>query len=132
LTRAIRVRGATLADAFAEAALAVLAGAVPPGSIQERDVREVRAHGGTVQDLLANWINECLYVHEVEAFAWRRVDLAVFEVEPRPGAEPMRIHSFLHGEELPPDGDRPAVAALSPALVAINRVGDGWEIAIEN
>ena len=35
---------------------------------------------------------------------WRRIDFAVFDAEPRAGAEPMRLHSFLHGESLEPGG----------------------------
>jgi SHS2 domain-containing protein len=130
VTGPIRVRGATLAEAFAEAALAALARTIPLGPVEERDVREVRAHGRTVADLLANWIDECLYVHEVESFAWRRVEFAVFEVDPGPGAEPMRLHSFLHGEEISLDSDRPAASSTSAASIAINPVDGGWEIAL--
>ena len=93
--------------AFAQAALAIGAGAFDPEAIEEREVREVRAHGSTPEALFAHWINECLYVHEVEGFAWRRIDFAVFDAESRAGAEPMRLHSFLHGSRSSPVGRRP-------------------------
>ena len=104
MTSAIRVRAATMPLAFAQAALAIGAEAFDPDAIEEREVREVRAHGPTPEALFAHWINECLYVHEVEGFAWRRIDFAVFDAESRAGAEPMRLHSFLHGESLEPGG----------------------------
>jgi SHS2 domain-containing protein len=126
----IRVHGATLAAAFAQAAIAALPVSATRHGIEEREVREVRAHGDTVEGLLANWINECLYVHEVEAFAWRRVEFAVFEVEPRAGAEPLRVHSFLHGEQIEPGGDPPAVGSVSTRSVAVRPLDGGWEIAL--
>ena len=133
MTSGIRVRGATLASAFAEAALAAVARSIDPGSIEEREVREVRAHGDSVERLLVNWINECLYVHEVEAFAWRRVDFAVFDTQGT-GAEPMRLHSFLHGEELDPGRHRPRAAGPvgPPRTVSIRPVEDGYEISLES
>jgi len=128
----IRVRGATLAAAFAEAALAALARSIDPRSLEEREVREVRAHGDSVEALLANWINECLYVHEVEAFAWRRVEFAVFDVEPRAGAERMRVHSFLHGECMAVDRSRPgADSDVDAASVSVRILNDGFEIALD-
>jgi SHS2 domain-containing protein len=130
LTPPIRVRGATLPAAFAEMARAALPPSIAPDTLEERDVREVRAHGATVEDLLANWINECLYVHEVEAFAWRRVEFAVFDVERRSGAEPMRVHSFLHGEEIALSDDRSALASLSATSVGVRPLDGGWEIEV--
>ncbi len=131
MTTRIQARGATLREAFAETALAVLGQAWSPGSIEEREVREVRAHGETLETLLANWINECLYVHEVEAFACRRIDFAVFDVEPRPGGEPMRLHSYLHGDEIDASGPRPrALAELSASSVRLRAVDGGYEVAV--
>jgi len=118
--------------AFAQAALAIGAGAYDPEAIEEREVREVRAHGSTPEALFAHWINECLYVHEVEGFAWRRIDFAVFDAESRAGAEPMRLHSFLHGESLGPGGPAPrgAIASISPGAVSLRTLGDELELSI--
>ena len=133
MTSRIRVRGPTLAAAFAEAALAALARSIDPRSVEEREVREVRAHGDSVEALLVNWINECLYVHEVEAFAWRRVEFAVFDVEPRAGAEPMRVHSFLHGESVFLEGN-PVGAAIDvdAASISLRTEEGGYEIALDS
>src|SRR4029450_5803254 len=72
-------RGPTAAEAFVQTALGVFALIVEPGSVEVRDRREVRAHAETIESLLVSWINECLYVHEVEGFVARAVDLEVFE-----------------------------------------------------
>lgn len=97
----ITAEGATLQEVFAEAALAVFAAAVDPASVGEGEVREVRAHGDSLKALLLHWIGECLYVHEVEGFACRRLDFAVFDTG-RAGGEPLRLHAFLRGETMDP------------------------------
>ena len=132
MTSPISVRAATLPAAFAQAALAIGAGAYDPAAIVEREVREVRAHGSTAEALFVHWINECLYVHEVEGFAWRRIDFAVFDAESRAGAEPMRLHSFLHGESLEPGGPPPRgpMASISAAAVSLRALGDEFELSI--
>lgn len=124
--------GATLEEVFVRAALGVLALAVDPESVQARDVREVRAHGRTPEALLAHWIGECLYVHEVEGFVCRRLELAVFDPEPRPGGEPLRLHSFVHGEEIDPTRHRlkTAIKAAPPGGVSIRPIGAGYEAKI--
>ena len=94
----VRGWGSTRADAFAEAALGVFALIVDPGEVEERERREVRAQGDSPEWLLANWINECLYVHEIEGFVVRRV-----EVDSCAAAV---VHGVLHGEEIDHDRHR--------------------------
>ena len=94
--------GPTLPDAFSRIALALFAAAVDPASVDETEVREVRAHGPDQPALLRGWLDECLYVHEVEGFACRSIEFAVFDAAPSAGGEPLRLHAFLHGEPIDP------------------------------
>ena len=64
--------GPTRAEAFARAALGVLALAITPEGVEARESREVRAQGDSPETLLVSFINECLYVHEIEGFAVAR------------------------------------------------------------
>ena len=48
---------------------------VRPEEVGERERREVRAQGDSPERLLVNWINECLYVHEIEGFVVHRVEV---------------------------------------------------------
>ena len=114
----IRVRAATMPLAFAAAARATTA--CDPDAVEEREVREVRAHGATPEALFAQSINECLYVHEVEGFAWRRIEFAFFDAEPRAGAESMRLHPFLHGDSL--EKGQPAGPWCAPVDLGQSRV----------
>src|SRR5262245_37905577 len=57
-------QGASLQEAFAQAALGVFA-LTGQRADSDHEMREVRAHGQSPGDLLLNWIAECLYVHEL-------------------------------------------------------------------
>jgi SHS2 domain-containing protein len=64
----VRAWASTRAGAFAQAALGVLALIVEPSSVDRRESRAVRAQAETPETLLAAWVDECLYVHEIEGF----------------------------------------------------------------
>jgi len=98
----LAVEAPTLPDAFARIAVSLFAAAVDPASVDEAEVREVRAHGAGVPALLRRWLEECLYVHEVEGFACRSIEFAVFDAAPTAGGEPLRLHAFLRGEPVEP------------------------------
>jgi len=90
--------GPTRAEAFAQAALGVFALIVKPEEVDERERREVRAQADSPERLLASWINECLYVHEIEGFVVRRVEVDTCTTT--------LVHGLLHGEELDPGRHR--------------------------
>ncbi|PYN43453.1 MAG: archease [Candidatus Rokuibacteriota bacterium] len=88
----VRAWGSTRADAFAQAALGVFALIVKPDEVAERERREVRAQADSPERLLVNWINECLYVHEIEGFVVHRVEVGACTAT--------LVHATLHGEEM--------------------------------
>jgi SHS2 domain-containing protein len=104
---AVEGRGSDPGEALAQVALAVFALLAAPASVAERDRRELRAHGDSPAALVVAWIGECLYLHEVEGFLARRVEVLAFEDRPGSGGEPLRLHALLHGEEIDPDRHPP-------------------------
>ena len=116
----LRAAGATLPETFARIALDLFAAAVDPPTVRETDVREVRAHGGGVPALLQAWLQECLYVHEVEGFACRAIEFVVFDAAPGAGGETVRLHAILKGEEIDPERHhvRPIRNVLASGLTA--------------
>jgi SHS2 domain-containing protein len=88
----VRAWGPTRAEAFASTALGVLALVIAPEGVEERETREVRAQGEGPETLLVSFINECLYVHEIEGFAVRRVDVDTLTER--------LVHGVLHGEPI--------------------------------
>lgn len=126
-------RGGDLPAAFAQAALGMFAVMVSPDSVEEREIREVRAHAGSLEPLLVSWLNECLYVHEVEGFVAGRIDFVVFDAVPGAGGEPLRLHARLHGEEIDParhrrQGAEPQVKGALPGHVQVSSVAGGFEV----
>ncbi len=123
-------RGATLREAFIEAVLGLFSHVGDPAAVDSREVREVRAHGDSPEALLAHWIAECCYVHEMEGFVFGAIDVALFDVEPKVGGEPMRLYAFLHGEELDRARQQAAraIKPLAPADISIRRDAGGYEI----
>ena len=90
-------RGADRRRAFVQTALGVFALIVEPGEVEEREQREVRAHGDSLEGLLVAWLNECLYVHDVEGFVARRIEFEVFDDTARAGGERLRLHPSFTG-----------------------------------
>lgn len=88
----VRAWGATVAEAFAQAALGTLALTITPDDVQAREHREVRAQGDSPENLLVSWVNECLYVHEIEGFVVHRVEVGACTAT--------LVHATLHGEEI--------------------------------
>jgi SHS2 domain-containing protein len=126
-------RGATLPEAFAQVALGVFALLADPASVEERDAREVRAHGTVAETLLVNWLNECLYVLDVEGFVPRRVEFTIFALDAAAaGGEPLRLYCRLHGEDRDPTRhiSRETVRGIRPESAAVLAVGDEAEARV--
>ena len=90
----IHAWGGSRAEAFARAAEGMFALVVSPDAVAARETREARAQGDTREALLVNWLNECLYVHEIEGFAVARVEVDTCRDD--------LVHGLLHGEPLDP------------------------------
>ncbi len=73
----VRGWGPSRAEAFAQATLGVFALLVTPDQVQAREDREVRAQADGPEALLVAWIDECLYVHEIEGFVVRGVEMTM-------------------------------------------------------
>jgi SHS2 domain-containing protein len=126
-------RGETLPEAFAQVALGVFALLADPASVEEREAREIRAHGGAPEALLVNWLNECLYVLDVEGFVARRVEFRSFALDAdAPGGEPLRLYCRLHGEDLDPSRHVPreAVSAILADGALVVSAQNGSEVRV--
>jgi SHS2 domain-containing protein len=86
--------GPTLEACFRQCALAVFDLIVPLGAVAPAESREVMAQGEPAEALLVAWINELLYLHDVEGFALREVEALQFDGN--------RVHGRLSGEPVDP------------------------------
>ena len=111
----IRAWGATRAEAFAQATLGAFALIVALEDVEARETREVRAQGDGPESLLVNWVNECLYVHEIEGFVARRI-----EVDRADGGIAVGV---LHGEEVDPARHRLGTVVKAATLHQVSVTG---------
>ena len=116
----VKAWGSTLSEAFAQTALGVFALIVDPESAEPREWREVQAQGETREALLVNWLNKCLYVHDIEAFVVNRIEFVVFEAT--------RVHARLWGEDLNPGRHRlgTVVKAATFHQVQVREIDGRW------
>jgi SHS2 domain-containing protein len=120
----IRAWGRSRASAFAQAALGVLALIVDPASVSSRESREVRAQAGTPETLLAAWIDECLYVHEIEGFVARDVEVGE--------CSDTVVHGRLLGEPIEPSRHRLGTVVKGATLhgIGVTMEGERHEVRI--
>jgi len=123
-------RGGTLAEAFAQAALAMFAAITDVAAVDAQEPREVRAHADTLDALLVSWLAECLYVHDVEGFVASRAEVTAIDESPRVGGEPFRLHGVLRGEELDPARHRSGtpVTGILGRGASVARASAGFEV----
>jgi SHS2 domain-containing protein len=120
----VRAWGPSRASAFAEAALGVLALIVEPSSVSRRESREVRAQGDSPETLLAAWIDECLYVHEIEGFVAHDVEVGE--------CSDTVVHGRLHGEPIDRVRHRLGTVVKAATLhgISVTRSGARHEVRI--
>jgi tRNA nucleotidyltransferase (CCA-adding enzyme) len=120
----VRAWGRDRAEAFAEAARGVLALGVAPDDVEEHETRDIRAQAATIEDLLVAWINECVYVHEIEGFAVHRVHVHRLDGEV--------VHGVLYGEPLEPTRHQlgTVVKGVTHHHVSVTDTTTGCEISV--
>lgn len=120
----VRAWGPTRASAFAQAALGVLALVVDPASVDPRERREVRAQADAPETLLAAWVDECLYVHEIEGFVAAAVEVT--------DCSDTLVHGHLVGEPLDAGRHRLGTAVKAATLdgVSVGANSDRHEVRI--
>lgn len=120
----VRGWGATRSEAFAQATVGVFALLVGPEGVQAREQREVRAQAEGPKALLVAWMDECLYVHEIEGFVARSVELSV--------CTDTLAHGLLHGEPLDPTRHRlgTAVKGARYDQVAVEDQGGHHQVLV--
>lgn len=90
----VRGWGESRSAAVAQATLGVFALLVDPGEVDAREVREIRAQADGPETLLVSWVDECLYVHDIEGFVVHDVEMTIFT--------DTLAHGLMKGEPLDP------------------------------
>ena len=70
--------GKSLAEAFANAAYGLFSLIVEPNKVKEMESRKVTVQAQDAEGLLFNWINELIYIFEVERLLFKSFDITKF------------------------------------------------------
>ena len=73
----VDTRGETLEDAFGQAAIAQFNAMTPLEGIGQNEIREIQVEGDDLGALLFNFLDELLYLHEVELIVFSAFDLEI-------------------------------------------------------
>jgi SHS2 domain-containing protein len=120
----IRAWGRDLPEVFTNAARGLWSLMVEPGSVRARQVYAVRAEASDRETLLVAWLNELLYLHEVQGIV-----LAEFTIT-RLGGE--SLEATVAGEPLDRERHPPLghVKAVTYHMLSLRPVAGGWEAQV--
>ncbi len=116
--------GDTLADLFANAALAMFSLACALERIEERQKREVEASGTDTESLLYAWLAELLAVADAEQLVFRRVEVT----ELAPG----RVRGVAYGEKFDKTRHRAGtyIKAVTYHQLRVEQTPEGWRAQV--
>ena len=120
----LEAEGATLAEAFANAATGMYSIMVHLDRVSERVQRPVEVETEDVEGLLTAWLLELLFITEVEGLVFRRFD--VLE------ASPTRLVAVAHGEPLDPERHPKGavVKAVTRHGLEVGPIEDGYRVRV--
>jgi SHS2 domain-containing protein len=122
----VRARGATLEEAFEQAALGLAEvlgarrpGPSPPGGARGREAVAVEVTAGDTGGLLVDWLNEVLWLHETRGHA------AIAEVRVERVGDGRASGSVTFSSTDPP-ADGTFVKAVTYHRLRVDRDAGGW------
>ena len=116
----VLAHGTTLAQAFGEAATGMFSFMVDLESVDLREARQVELEATDVGALLVAWLNELIYIFDVEGLVFRE-----FQVEETVGP---RLKAVCRGERLDPQRHKFSIgpkAATYHMLEVVQEAGSG-------
>lgn len=117
--------GATLAEAFANAAEGMYALILELDGIEERDERRIELEGDGFEALLVDWLLELVFLTETEDVVFRR--FAIDELTER------RLRARAYGEPFDAERHRShnvMVKAVTRHLLEITREDGAWRVQV--
>jgi SHS2 domain-containing protein len=117
--------GETLEEVFSQAAIALFNAITPIEGVEKVETREFQVEGDDMGALLFNFLDELLYIHEVDLVVFSAFDLEI-------DREQIRLKAVCHGESF--DIDRHsrgiAIKAVTFHLMNIQRSDEGWNLRV--
>ena len=119
-----RAYGATLEELFKNAAEAMMSLGCALESIEERECREVAAHGENLEALLYDWLAEILAIADAEQLVFRRAE--VTEVTSS------KAGGVVYGEKFDKTRHQAGtyIKAVTYHQLQVGQTADGWRAQV--
>jgi tRNA nucleotidyltransferase (CCA-adding enzyme) len=111
----VRGLGETLAEAFAEAAVAMTAAVTDPASVSPLQPVEISCDGADPEILLVDWLNAVVYEMATRGMLFGRFDVAIADG---------RLRATAWGEPVDVDRHQPAVEVKGATFTALKVARD--------
>jgi len=117
--------GETLEEAFSQAAISLFAAITPIEGIDQNETREFQVEGDDLGALLFNFLDELLYLHEVELIVFSDFDLEIDQQE-------LTLKAGCKGEffDLARHSQGIAIKAGTFHLMKIEQTDEGWNLRV--
>ena len=114
----VRGVGVTLSQAFEQAGLALTAVVLDPRQLSTDQVRQVECEAPDMELLLAEWLNQIIYLMATEHLLFSRYEVQL---------EDHRLRATLYGEKLDRQRHQPTVEIKGATYTAleVHQTGDG-------
>lgn len=120
----VTVHGASLAEVFAKAAVALFSLMVTLAGVQEREERQIEVEARDWEGLLVNWLSELLYYLDAQELLFRRFEILELE--------PYRVRAKAFGERI--DRERHelhfGVKAVTRHLLELGKADGGYRAQV--
>lgn len=119
-----RIRGATLAELFANAAGALVSTLTDRRTLRRRQRRDITVEAPDRESLLVDWLNRLLYLFDIEGFLGR--EFRVLSLTPQ------RLQAEAWGEPFDParHPGKTGVKAATYHHLEITPTADGWQATV--
>ena len=119
----IRVEAPTAAALFETAARALTEIVTDAGAVMPRVKRTVELEEETLEVLLVSWLQELLYLLEIEGLAFSRFGVKI---------DGTRLHAAVWGEPFDPElhPRKSDIKAVTYHQLEVGRKGDSWEARV--
>ena len=122
---AVDTWGETLEEVFSQAAISLFNAMTPIEGVEKVETREFEVEGDDLGALLFNFLDELLYIHEVDLVVFSAFDLEIDK-------EQIRLKAVCHGESFDlarhPQGI--AIKAVTFHQMKIEESEEGWNLRV--
>ncbi|MBQ03788.1 archease [Candidatus Bathyarchaeota archaeon] len=117
--------GGTLDDVFQQSAIALFNAITPIEGISRNETREFEVEGHDLEALLFNFLDELLYLQEIDLIVFSGFDLEIDQ-------ERFTLKAVCHGEsfDLTRHTQGIAIKAVTFHMMKIEQTDEGWNLRV--